>query len=212
MKYVIISLIVVVIALIMISLFYFLWWRKRNTTTNEQRKGIGALTNDINVQQKDVNIISTNDKNEDLNTNDETLNKEKVNVSNKLQESDEKKTEQNKWNDFKENKQVNIDKIKNDVEISKPTEYLDFNELFVQPMNTDDTLYKLDMNNGTIMKGDYDSLMNNVDCQNIDEIDVSKLNDLKDFDKREFKNIESVIIEEAKKQTTFTLSGSNELF
>ena len=195
MKYVIISLIVVVIALIMISLFYFLWWRKRNTTTDEQKKGIegkGALTND---QQKD-----------DLNVDDE-----KVNVSNKFQESDEKKTEQNKWNDFKENKQVNIDKIKNDVEISKPTEYLDFNELFVQPMNTDDTLYELDTNNGT-MKGNYDSLMNNVDCQNIDEIDVSKLNDLKDFDKREFKNIESVIIEEAKKQTTFTLSGSNELF
>ena len=188
MKYVIISLIVVVIALIMISLFYFLWWRKRNTTTDEQKKGIegkGALTND---QQKDD-----------------------LNVSNKFQESDEKKAEQNKWNDFKENKQVNIDKIKNDVEISKPTEYLDFNELFVQPMNTDDTLYELDTNNGT-MKGNYDSLMNNVDCQNIDEIDVSKLNDQKDFDKREFKNIESVIIEEAKKQTTFTLSGSNELF
>lgn len=201
MKYVIISLIVVVIALIMISLFYFLWWRKRNTTTDEQKKGIegkGALTND---QQKD-----------DLNVDDEmNVDKEKVNVSNKFQESDEKKAEQNKWNDFKENKQVNIDKIKNDVEISKPTEYLDFNELFVQPMNTDDTLYELDTNNGT-MKGNYDSLMNNVDCQNIDEIDVSKLNDLKDFDKREFKNIESVIIEEAKKQTTFTLSGSNELF
>lgn len=207
MKYVIISLIVVVIALIMISLFYFLWWRKRNTTTDEQKKGIegkgnqGALTND---QQKD-------DEKDDLNVDGETLNKEKVNVSNKLQESDEKKTEQNKWNDFKENKQVNIDKIKNDVEISRPTEYLDFNELFVQPMNIDDTLYELDTNNGT-MKGNYDSLMNNVDCQNIDEIDVSKLNDLKDFDKREFKNIESVIIEEAKKQTTFTLSGSNELF
>ena len=227
MKGIILSLIIFLIALIIVGLFYFFWWRKRNMN-NKQKKGIEgggtreALTNNNDVEQKDESDISSNEKHEysnmnsETNINDKKQNKRKVNDSvsdkNKPNESNENKTEQNKWNGFKESKQANINKIKNDVEISKPVDYLDFNELFVQPTTTDDSLYEIDTINEIMSKSNYDSLMNDVDCQNTNEIDVSKLNDLKDNDKRGFKNIESVLIEDAKKQTVFTLSGSNELF
>lgn len=212
MKSTILSLIVFLIVLIIIGSFYFFWWRKRNMNDG-QKKGLegggtrGTLTNINDVKHNDGNKKSSNEKHEYSVMNSETNINDSVSDKNNSNELDE-----NKWNDFKESKQVNINKIKNDVEISKSTEHLDFNELFVQPTTTDDSLYEIDTINGMMPKSNYDSLMNDVDCQNTNEIDVSKLNELKDFNKRGFKNIESVLIEEAKKQTVFTLSGSNELF
>ena len=210
MKGIILSLIIFLIVLIIVGLFYFFWWRKRNMS-NEQKKGIeGGGARD--VEKKDSSSNEQHEQHENSNTNSGmNINERKVNDSvsdkNKSHESNE-----SKWNDFKESKRVNINKIKNDVEISKPTEYLDFNELFVQPTTTDDSLYDIDTINGAVSKSNYDSLIGDISYQNSNDVDVLKLNDLKDFDKREFKNIESVLIGEAKKQTVFTLSGSNELF
>lgn len=178
----IIGIITLILVLIVIGvvIFYFFYWRGKHNRSN----------NDNDDEATDETKPPTDTSSGSSDDGDGEITDSSANI--------------NKWQEFKENKKNNFIKISNDINIeTKPTtatanNELDFNELFHKPYESnDDLLFELESvdnidsnntnnDNMSIYEAETDSINN-------DEIDINILDNINDFDKRGFKNIEEVI-------------------
>lgn len=179
-----IALIVIGIILIVSAvLLYFFYWRPRHRPVDK------AITSE--QDEPDEQITEEEDQHQSLESSE--------NVK--------------KWDGFRENRKINIEKVNNDIQLDNSITDQDFKDIFSKPFEPDDSLFEMDIITNQPVQSNSSTFENIELLEPIESIDINTLDSIDDFSSRGFKNIETAIIENTDNNNNKDVKLiSNELF
>ena len=190
-----ILIILLILAIIGFAIYWF-WWRKRDTSKQPLPSVNEEHTNDEPKKEVHINESPSTDT---FTTSPTTTDKpapikEKNEGIPQLKPFTGGHIKTKKWMNFKENKKESLKKFKQDfaVNIKNKLSTEDFNEIMSRPCEIDKSLFEPDTirSFGRKIITPYDDLM--IGLTTLENVDINDIDDIPDFEKRGFKNIDEL--------------------